>query len=84
MEDYEQAQFSHLMLALEAAQAGQGVALASPYLVKSDLENGRLVHVLGPAVSSGYDFAVVARPEAVAVPHIRAFIDWTVMESTKL
>ena len=84
LEDYEQAQFSHLMLALEAAQAGQGVALASPYLVKSDLENGRLVHVLGPAVSSGYDFTVVARPEAVAVPHIRAFIDWTVMESTKL
>jgi len=84
LEDYEQAHFSHLILALEAAQAGQGVALASPCLVRSDLESGRLVHVLGPAVSSGYDFALVARPEAIAAPHIRAFIDWTVMESAKL
>jgi LysR family glycine cleavage system transcriptional activator len=83
LEDYEQAHFSHLMLALEAAQAGQGVVLASPRLVRSDLENGRLVHVLGPAVSSGYDFAVVARPGAMAAPHIRAFVDWTVRESTR-
>jgi LysR family glycine cleavage system transcriptional activator len=83
LEDYEQAQFSHLMLALEAAQAGQGVALTSPRLVRADLENGRLVHVLGPAVPSGYDFAVVARPDAIAAPHIRAFVDWTVRESMK-
>lgn len=81
LDDYEQAHFSHLMLALDAAQAGQGVALASLRLVRDDLARCRLVKALGRPVSSGYDFAVVARPEAVAAAHVRAFIDWTVAQS---
>lgn len=83
LEDYERAHFSHLMLALEAAQAGQGVALASLRLVREDLARRRLVHVLGPPVAVGYDFAVVARPQAAAAPHIAAFIDWTVAQSAR-
>lgn len=84
LDDYEQARFSHLMLALEAAQAGQGVALASLRLVREDLERRRLVHVLGPPVPTGFDFAIVARPAAVVAPHIAAFIEWTVSQSASV
>lgn len=78
LDEYDQAHFSHLMLALEAAQAGQGVALACSRLVQDDMERGRLMQVLGRPVHSGYDFAVVALPQSAAAPHVRAFIDWTV------
>lgn len=81
LEDYEQAHFSHLMLVLDAAQAGHGVALTSRRLVRQDLAQGRLVHVFGPPLPSGYEYSIVARPDAVAAPHVRAFVDWTLQEA---
>lgn len=84
LDDYEQARFSHLMLALEAAQAGQGMALASLRLVREDLARRRLVQVLGPPVPTGFDFAIVARPAALTAPHIAAFIEWTVAQSASV
>lgn len=73
--------FSHLMLALDAAIAGQGVALSSMPLVRFDLEAGRLVKPFGPVVSTGYGYFVVTREGALRAPKVRAFVDWISFES---
>ncbi|MET0386807.1 MAG: LysR substrate-binding domain-containing protein [Polyangiales bacterium] len=57
--------FSHAYLALEAALAGDGVALARRSLVADDLVRGRLVAPLPQGVPSGltYWFVSAASPE---------------------
>jgi LysR family transcriptional regulator, glycine cleavage system transcriptional activator len=70
--------FSHLMLALDAAIAGQGVALSAIKLVEHDLKHRRLVRLPGDPVATGYSYYVVARSEA---PHVIAFKDWLIEEA---
>ncbi|HKU40016.1 MAG TPA: LysR substrate-binding domain-containing protein [Polyangiales bacterium] len=48
--------FSHAYLAIEAALAGDGVALARRSLVAEDLARGRLVAPLEPSVPSGLSY----------------------------
>ena len=48
--------FSHAYLAIEAALAGDGVALARRTLVAEDLAHGRLVAPIGPVVPSGLTY----------------------------
>jgi LysR family glycine cleavage system transcriptional activator len=72
--------FSHLMLALDAAIAGQGVALSALKLVEHDLKQRRLVKLLGEPVATGYSYYIVARSEA---PHVTAFTDWLIEEASK-
>jgi LysR family glycine cleavage system transcriptional activator len=48
--------FSHAYLAIEAALAGDGVALARRTLVAEDLARGRLVAPIGPVVPSGLTY----------------------------
>ncbi|MCX7306585.1 MAG: LysR substrate-binding domain-containing protein [Afipia sp.] len=72
--------FSHLMLALDAAIAGQGVALGPLQLVEHDLRQGRLVRVHGDPVVTGFSYYVVARREA---RHVAAFTDWIIEEAAK-
>lgn len=50
---------SQTSLAVDAAIAGQGVALVSPFLVTRDLETGRLVEVGAAWDSGGNDFYVL-------------------------
>lgn len=70
--------FSHLMLALDAAIAGQGIALGPLQLVEHDLRQGRLVRVHGDPVMTGFSYYVVARREA---RHVAAFTDWIIEEA---
>lgn len=77
----DRASFSLLMLVLDAALAGQGFAVTSPRLVAPDLARGRLVSVFGPAVATGYSYYAIARPEALAKPHVRAFVDWVLEQA---
>ena len=69
--------FSQTGLSVEAALAGQGVALASRFLVRSDLDAGRLVRVTTGDYQGSDDFYLLARrishpPPAVAV--VRAWL----------
>jgi LysR family glycine cleavage system transcriptional activator len=48
--------FSHQYLAIEAALAGEGVALVRRTLVADDLANGRLVAPIGPVLPSGLTY----------------------------
>jgi LysR family glycine cleavage system transcriptional activator len=71
--------FSHLMLALDAAIAGQGVALSALKLVEHDLKQRRLVGLLGEPVATGYSYYIVVRSEE---RHVKAFTDWLVEEAS--
>jgi LysR family transcriptional regulator, glycine cleavage system transcriptional activator len=51
--------FSHAYLAIEAALAGDGVALARRSLVAEDLARGRLVAPLEPSVPSGLSYWLI-------------------------
>lgn len=72
--------FSHLMLALDAAIAGQGAALSPLKLVEHDLRQGRLVRLPGEPVPTGFSYYVVARKEA---RHVAAFTDWIIEEAAR-
>jgi LysR family transcriptional regulator, glycine cleavage system transcriptional activator len=72
--------FSHLMLALDAAIAGQGVALSPLKLVEHDLKQRRLVGLLGEPVATGYSYYIVVRSEE---RHVKAFTDWLVEEASR-
>ncbi|MEQ8866038.1 MAG: LysR substrate-binding domain-containing protein [Thalassobaculum sp.] len=48
--------FNQTTLALDAALAGQGIALASRFLVQRDLKAGHLVQPLDSALEGGLDF----------------------------
>lgn len=72
--------FSHLMLALDAAIAGQGVALSALKLVEHDLKQRRLVRLLGEAVPTGFSYYIVVRSEE---RHVKAFTDWLIEEASK-
>lgn len=67
--------FSQTALGIDAALAGQGVALASRFMVEEDLRAGRLTQIVPGALQGRGDFHLLAlrgrRREAV-----RQVIDW--------
>ncbi|MGR3715556.1 MAG: transcriptional regulator GcvA [Thermohalobaculum sp.] len=70
-------------MALEAAIAGQGVALASAAVVEGDLKAGRLVRPFPPSASQATAFSYyLVYPEAKAGdPKVMAFRDWVLAEA---
>jgi len=74
--------FSHTFLVLQAAAAGQGVALATNVLIGDYLEAGRLVRPFPHEVRGRYQYYVVC-PEATADrPAIAAFRAWLAEAAT--
>ncbi len=65
----------HHMLALEAAAAGLGVALAEHRLVAQDLAQGRLIAPLGFVTVPG-GFKAVVTPRATRRPAAGLLLDW--------
>ena len=74
--------FSHMTL--QAAAAGQGVALASSAFLADDLATGRLVKPFGDlAVRGPYAFFIVC-PEATADrDKVAVFRDWAIAEAAR-
>lgn len=68
--------FSHAHMALEAALAGQGVALGRTTLVADDLREGRLVAPLRRRVPSGLAYWFLSTRAGADEPRISAFLDW--------
>lgn len=73
--------FSHTYLTLEAAAAGQGVALASEPFIEEDLRSGRLVRLFPQRVPGPYRFHLLRLPEAESRPAVKAFCDWIKAEA---
>ena len=72
--------FSHL--ALQAAAAGQGVALASSAYIADDLTTGQLVRPLGDlSVQGSHGFFIVCPPAAADREKVAAFRNWALEEA---
>jgi LysR family glycine cleavage system transcriptional activator len=74
--------FSNSVLAVEAALAGQGVALALTLLVEADLAAGRLVIPLDIAAPSPYAYFLVISEAVAHRPAVEAFRHWLLNEAT--
>jgi LysR family glycine cleavage system transcriptional activator len=75
--------FSHQ--ALQAAVAGQGVALASSAYIADDLTTGRLVRPFGDlSVRGAYGFFIVCPPAAADRDKVAAFRNWAIEEARTL
>jgi len=70
------ASFSHTYLTLEAAAAGQGVAIAAEPFISGYLRAGRLVRLFAQRVQGPYCFYLLRAPAAQARPPVQAFCDW--------
>src|SRR5262249_50128602 len=67
--------------ALQAAAAGQGVALASSAYIADDLTTGQIVRPLGDLSGRGsYGFFIVCPPAAADREKVAAFRNWALEE----
>ncbi|GGY12056.1 LysR substrate-binding domain-containing protein [Paludibacterium paludis] len=76
--------FSHTYLTLEAAAAGQGVAIASRPLLGNFVSSGLLVELFGGlSVQGPYHYHLLRLPEAESRPQVKAFCAWVRDEAGK-
>jgi LysR family glycine cleavage system transcriptional activator len=68
--------FNQTSLAIEAAIAGQGLALAARFFVAEDLASGRLQQVLGAELRTGADFYLVAPRKPKNAAMVEALRGW--------
>lgn len=68
--------YDNAQLMLEAAMAGQGVALASDILAERYLRERRLLRPFPVSARSLLTYHLVGRPEDLRKPHICAFRTW--------
>ena len=66
---------------LQAARAGQGIALMSREFVRADLESGQLVQLFGLAIPDEFAVYAVCLPQRLDDPLIAAVLDWLVREA---
>lgn len=74
------AYFSHSNMALQAAIAGQGVALGSESLAGDDLAAGRLVRPFDVALPMNFSYYLVYPEDTAERPKIANFRDWILAE----
>lgn len=74
-------QFSQTALALDAALAGRGVALASDPLVADDIAAGRLCRPLDFTIQSEIGFYIVAPRKPRQAALVAAMRDWLLMQA---
>ena len=75
--------FNQSALVLEAAAAGQGVALAKSRLAEADLRSGRLVRPFGAAQKVELFYFFVAPAHKTRLRRVRVFYEWLVKESAE-
>jgi LysR family transcriptional regulator, glycine cleavage system transcriptional activator len=74
--------FSHTYLALDAAAAGQGIALASDVLAADAIRAGVLAIGPGRPVAGPYRYHLIASPTAMPRPQVAAFTEWLCDEAS--
>jgi LysR family glycine cleavage system transcriptional activator len=68
--------FNQTALAIDAAIAGQGLALAGLLYVEDDIASGRLIRVLGKELRVGSDFYLLAPSTRKCPKSVTAVSDW--------
>jgi LysR family glycine cleavage system transcriptional activator len=76
-------QFSNTYLAIEAALAGRGVALAQEAMVVDELAAGRLVRPFEISIPGALSHWVLALPEKADQPAIRRFRAWLIEQAKR-
>ena len=76
-------QFSNTYLAIEAALAGRGVALAQEAMVVDELAAGRLVRLFDLAIPGALSHWILTLPEKAELPPIRRFRAWLMEQARK-
>lgn len=72
--------YNQSSMVIEAAIAGQGVALGRSSLTLDDIAGGRLVQPFGPKLTSTFVYTVVAPEETAELPKVRCFREWILRE----
>jgi LysR family glycine cleavage system transcriptional activator len=75
--------FAQTHMGLQAALAGQGVALADQVLAGEDLRAGRLVRPLPQEVRADSGYWFVCPEDAVDRPRVAAFRAWLLEEAAR-
>jgi len=75
--------FSDSSMVIEAAAAGQGVALGHRWLAAADLEGGRIVMPFGPVLPSKFSYYVVSPRGIAERRRVRLFREWLVGEAQR-
>ncbi|WP_308911435.1 transcriptional regulator GcvA [Pseudokordiimonas caeni] len=75
--------FNTHSLAIEAAVAGRGIALARSAIAAEDLKAGRLVRLFGEAVPVGFAHYIVYPADKVKSERVQDFIDWLKEETQR-
>ena len=70
--------FDQTALAIDAALAGQGIALARTALASLDLIAGRLVRPLSDAIPAEFAYWIVCRKSTADAPKISQFRAWLI------
>jgi len=73
---YSGTHFNHAHMALEAATAGQGVALGRTTITGDAIASGRLVRLFEPAVRCGFSYWLVTPKRRRQRPAVSRFRDW--------
>jgi LysR family glycine cleavage system transcriptional activator len=73
--------FSASQLAIEAAMAGRGIALAPAVLVERDIQAGRLLRLFDVSVPDPNSFWIVCRADRMTESRVRAFRRWIKREA---
>jgi DNA-binding transcriptional LysR family regulator len=71
-------------MVLEAAQAGQGVALGWSYITDPMIADGRLVCPIDYQVETQDGYYLCASKEANKTSEVVAFLDWLSMEAKEI
>jgi LysR family transcriptional regulator, glycine cleavage system transcriptional activator len=66
---------------IQAAIAGNGVALGRTTLVARDLAEGRLVRPFGDDLKYDFAYYIVHRPHVAKEPGVVAFKEWLLAEA---
>ncbi|MEQ8326937.1 MAG: transcriptional regulator GcvA [Parvibaculum sp.] len=75
--------FSDSSMVIEAAAAGQGVALGHRWLAAADLEGGRVIMPFGPVVPSRFAYYVVSPPGIAERRRVQLFREWLLEEAER-
>ena len=73
--------YNEMSLAIDAAVAGQGVALARSALASLDLETGRLVRPATQSAPAQFGYWIVCDPASADLPKIARFRAWLLREA---
>ncbi|MCL6269228.1 LysR substrate-binding domain-containing protein [Sansalvadorimonas sp. 2012CJ34-2] len=75
--------FSHQVMGIEAAASGQGITLASDFMVEKDIQGGRLVRLPLGGWETGFHVYFCCKHGRMREPAIKALADWLYHESSE-